>query len=502
LPNPTSSEIVIVGGGLSGTLVAAELLRRGRAPLRVFLVERSNTIGAGLAYGTSCPDHFLNVRASGMSAVAGHPDHLLEWLRGSGAESARRWGADAAATSFLPRGLYAEYARGVLDAAASAAPSGVRLERIRGEALEVETGRLGAAERASRAVRPAGWVTLDDGRRLPAEHVILAVGNPPPRHPSDAPSPAYSTSRYVRNPWAEEALRGIDPNAAVLIAGTNLTMVDVVVALARAGHVGILHAVSRHGLIPREHGPAAPVRGSETVMTSLNGDSAASAGRGKEPLLPSRVREALRALRVEAARGSPMGGEAPGVPEAGGWRAAIDALRPQTQRLWMGFSEEERSRFLRHARPYWEVHRHRGVPANLRDLRALSAKGRLIVRAARIVALEERGPGLAVSLAPRGSATIETLEVARLINATGPEGDFVRAGIPVVDRLFRDGLARPGPLSLGLDATPQGALRDASGTASTFLSTLGPPLRGVLWETTAVPEIREQAARLAARLLD
>jgi uncharacterized NAD(P)/FAD-binding protein YdhS len=43
---------------------------------------------------------------------------------------------------------------------------------------------------------------------------------------------------------------------------------------------------------------------------------------------------------------------------------------------------------------------------------------------------------------------------------------------------------------------------DASGAPSELLFTLGPPLRGQLYETTAVPEIRGQAAALAARLVE
>jgi len=41
----------------------------------------------------------------------------------------------------------------------------------------------------------------------------------------------------------------------------------------------------------------------------------------------------------------------------------------------------------------------------------------------------------------------------------------------------------------------------ASGRPSDRIVALGPPLRGQLYETTAIPEIRDQAAALAGRLL-
>ena len=447
-----------MGGGLSGTLAAAALLRRARSPLRVTLVERSAAVGAGVAYGTSCPEHFLNVRAAGMSGVAGQPDHLLEWLRGAGRSAAARWGAEPDPDAFLPRGLYAEYARGLLDAAAAGAAGGVTLEVATAEALALRPEEGGLAAH------------LSDGRAIAADHVVVAVGNPAPRHPTDEHHPVYESGRYTRDPWSDAALHDLAPEAPILIVGTNLTMIDLVVSLARRGHRGTIHAVSRHGLLPREH--AAPRAG---------------AGAGSGDFSPRSVREAARALRERS--------------EHGTWRAAVDSVRPSAQRIWMGWPEEERRRFLRHARPYWEVHRHRAVPANVRDVERLMASKQLLVHAARIRGYRDEDSSIQVALDPRGRGGTRSLRAERIWNATGPEGDYRRAGLPLVDQIFRDGLGRPGPLGLGLDATPDGALRDGSGAASGRLSALGPPLRGTLWETTAIPEIREQAARLAERLL-
>ena len=63
------------------------------------------------------------------------------------------------------------------------------------------------------------------------------------------------------------------------------------------------------------------------------------------------------------------------------------------------------------------------------------------------------------------------------------------------------GLARPDPLFLGLDVDPQGALIDYKGKPSPSLFTIGPTRKGQLWETTAVPEIRQQAEHLAEHLV-
>jgi len=72
---------------------------------------------------------------------------------------------------------------------------------------------------------------------------------------------------------------------------------------------------------------------------------------------------------------------------------------------------------------------------------------------------------------------------------------------PLLRGLLDSGLARPDSLRLGIEADARGALLNVSGTASDVVFTLGPPLRGQLYETTAIPETRDQAAALAGPLL-
>ena len=60
--------------------------------------------------------------------------------------------------------------------------------------------------------------------------------------------------------------------------------------------------------------------------------------------------------------------------------------------------------------------------------------------------------------------------------------------------LLARGLLRQDALSLGLEVEPD-RLEAAPG-----LHVLGPPTRAALWEATAVPELRAQAARVAELL--
>jgi uncharacterized NAD(P)/FAD-binding protein YdhS len=87
--------------------------------------------------------------------------------------------------------------------------------------------------------------------------------------------------------------------------------------------------------------------------------------------------------------------------------------------------------------------------------------------------------------------------VARIILCIGPDGGSGWRDAPPVPALLRAGLARLDPLGLGLEALPDGSLLDAAGQPVPGLQAIGALTRNALWEITAVPEIRAQAAKAA-----
>jgi uncharacterized NAD(P)/FAD-binding protein YdhS len=106
-----------------------------------------------------------------------------------------------------------------------------------------------------------------------------------------------------------------------------------------------------------------------------------------------------------------------------------------------------------------------------------------------------------VVFSERKAHTLETLRVNRVINCTGSETDCRRIEDSLISSLFLQGLVRPDPLFMGVDVAENGVLLDAHGRPSHSLFAIGPPGKGCLWETTAVPEIRTQAAQLVEHLL-
>lgn len=438
--------VAIIGAGFSGTLQAINLLRHDGP--RATLIERSPVAGEGLAYGAAHPSHVLNVRAGNMSAFPDDPAHFVRWLEARGVENA--------AGSFAARIMYGTYLRELLDAAL--ATHGDRLTVLRGEVRGlVDTG-------------DGVDIALADGSALKADAAVLAVGNLPPHDPPGLDPAKLSADLYKGDPWDGTVPQGLSADDIVLIIGTGLTMVDVALMLEAAGYEGKIIALSRRGLMPRPH--AEP--GVDWQRRNVRPDTVASA-------LVHQMR----------ARGEEIG-----------WRNAVDELRPFTQGMWANASLAERARFLRHLRPWWDVHRHRLAPHVYARIEAMQTRGQLQIVAGNTqgFAAEGDGDGVAVRWRPRGQSDNETLHVRRVINCTGPLGDLARTTDPLLMALRDEGLIRPDAAHLGIDVTASGQVVGKDGKPSEHIYALGPMTRGAFWEIVAVPDIRRQTWDVARRL--
>ncbi len=391
------------------------------------------------------PAILLNVRASNMSAFPDQPMHFVQWLEARGT-------ADAAA-AFVPRVLYGAYLRELLDEARRS--SNGRLDVVTGEAVDLQMD--------DRGVR----VTLADGRELTADAASLAMGNLPPHPPPGLDPMRLAPGRYWADPWDPGAAEGLSKSDRVLVIGTGLTMVDLVLLLEARGYGGKILGLSRRGLLPRPHAPA----------------PAADRINRRPATIASRL---LRSVRKRS-------GEV-------GWRNAVDELRPFTQQLWRAATFQQKRRFLRHLRPWWDVHRHRLAPQVDARLHALIDSGRLTVVAGKLVAFDERPDGIEVTWRPRGSDVLEAVRVTRIINCTGPEGDLPSTAEPLLRKLLARGTIRTDKCRIGIDVDPQARTIGADGRPNERLLALGPLTRGAFWEISAVPDIRSQVWDIARRL--
>lgn len=443
--------IAIVGGGFSGTMLAIQLLR-GDPNLRVAVIDKSSAPGLGLAYSTEDPNHLLNVPAENMSAFPDEPDHLVRWARSNYDPSFR-------AESFLPRKVYGQYVVSLLQSAS--ARSGNRLSWLRDQAVSLTP----QVEHLS--------LHLSEGQCVQAKTVVLALGNSAPPD-LKIPGLRAGARRYAATAWSPSALGGLTEQEDVLLIGSGLTSIDMAISLHGRGFKGKIFIISRRGLLPQTH------RESKSRPDFCAED------------FPQTVRSLLRLIRNEVASAEKEGGD---------WRSVIDAIRPVTSQIWSSLAPHERRRFLRHLRPYWEVHRHRVAPGIGAKLAAMIETGQVQINAGRLVSYSDRNDVAEVTFRARGSAQPRVLRVSRVINCTGSESDCRRINDPLLNSLIGQGLARPDPLFLGLDVDANGALLGWSGIASSVLYAIGPARKGRLWESVAVPELRVQTAELAEHLV-
>ena len=425
--------VLIIGGGFSGAMLAARLAEKGRASL---IVEQAGREGLGVAYGTDDDTHRLNVRAANMGALAHDPAHFLKWLEQHHPDLAD---GDA----FISRRLYGAYLLERFNGVRAEHPD--LIETVQGKAVAIDDTR----------------VVLEDGRTLSGSAIVIATGNPAPRADNTT-----ANARIINDPWTEGALSAIQPEDSIFILGTSLTMADMVLGLIKQGWTGKAVALSRRGLMPRPH---------------IHGHQPA-------PPMPDAALSGPLSKRLHAARQMAKTME---------WQRVMDGYRPVTGRLWLETSQAERARFLRHLRPWWDVHRHRIAPDVFETLSQLQADGRLKVHAGRLsdITADDSGLDIRWTPAPRSSDASGPTRADWFINCTGPAHDAVHT--PLTASLIAAGRARLEPLDQGLDLDSDGRLLNRDGQSETALFALGPPSRAAYWESTAVPDIRQRIEALS-----
>ncbi|MDY7559522.1 FAD/NAD(P)-binding protein [Pseudomonas sp. 10B1] len=460
-----TADILIVGGGLSGSMLAAQLLRLP-GKRHILIIETRSELGRGEAYSASELGHTLNGNAARMSVEPDDPDDLTRWLgryiaAGGWPESAEQ--AVPVAELFPPRGIFGLYVQQRLaEAQALGATYGSSLEHVCDEAIDLQSSDFGVR------------ITLKSGKQLQGKFAILATGLFPA-----ARTPQRETSGLnaaAVDPWDVRTMSQLDPQAKVLIIGAGLTMVDALVSLQQAGHRGPIEVFSRHGLLPH-------VRRQPPAWVDFLADDHSIRS----------TRQLLRKVREQCQQAIAQGID---------WQAPLDTVRAHIGRLWNQASDLQRRQFVRHVRPWWESHHHRSAPLSAALLAKLVKEGRLTIHAASFKELEMLSTGqLQICVRRRGEAEPSHIIGDALINSSGIEYDWRRVDRPLPKNLLSRCLIQPGHLALGIAVHASGALLDAQGDISKRLFAMGPPLRGMWWETTAVTDVASQAKALAERLV-
>jgi uncharacterized NAD(P)/FAD-binding protein YdhS len=266
-----------------------------------------------------------------------------------------------------------------------------------------------------------------------------------------------------------------------VIIGAGLTAIDTLLSLASQPAVGRIWMISRTGLLPQRHLPAAapPHNMESQVQQWLSGPDGSCLARVRRGLLGIVRSKAFGDLN---------------------WRQVLDGLRPHTARIWQALSIRERQRFLARLRPYWEVHRHRMAPAIHSRVEALLGSGRAIAIGGQLQEAGATQRAVTLRYRARRQGSIETVRAAAVFNCTGPAPVRLPGSCPVLNSLHQQQLVTIDPLGLGLITSPGGEAISPFGRVQKDLLVIGALRKPGLWESTAIPELREQADRIARHL--
>lgn len=454
--------VTIVGGGFSGTMLAVHLACNSEQKLTINIIDREGLFARGIAYSPYSKNHLLNVKASKMSAFHRQPSHFTEWLK-----EHRSFIPDVNTgihDTYMPRYIYGKY----LDS--------IWTEIKNNNKLHHEICELKTDLREIHLNRQNVSVVLSNGDSIESDFCVVATGNMLPRNPQIRSVDFYRSSNYFQNPWDLRSVTNTTEDMPVLILGNGLTMVDTVTGLQEHGYTNTIYSLSPNGFGILPH---------ETSGFTYNDFI-------EELPDKARLNEVIHLFFKHKSKLKKAGISA---------QSLIESLRPVTGKIWKGLSTQEKRFFMSRFRHLWGVARHRIPLQTYNEIEKLKSIGRLQVISGKVIDMEETSNGVKVTYRDRKSKEEKHIKVQRVINCTGPDSDIKCQ--PFLDKLLKEGRITQDDLNLGINTdteTYETISADKSNNERLFA--MGSLLRGMLWESTAVNELRQQAEALSERIVE
>ncbi|WP_461452632.1 FAD/NAD(P)-binding protein [Mucilaginibacter sp.] len=460
--NEQPLSIAVIGGGFCGVLTAIHLLQCKSANLHIHVINKGYILAKGVAYEPHTDSLLLNVPNGRMSAFPDMPDHYVLWLQKQYPDFNF---SENIHNEFSPRKLYGEYLASLLDSA------------IQNKHINKSISFHDNYAEDICDVNGLLKIILEGGTQVIANKIVLATGNGKPRLPKGVSKLFEKSNLYHANPWSKKCLANVDHLIDILIIGAGLTTVDTIIGLEDNGFNGKIHTISPNGyrLKPWKENKIAY---SHPFIDNIYND--------KYSLLQLLIMfNKHRKIAVKLDQS---------------FYPLIDSLRPCVQKLWHGFNLTEKQQFIRHIKPFWEKVRHRLPTEQYNRMEDLLKSGKLVTHKGRIVSINESGNKALTTLNIDGE--LKEFIFSRVVNCTGPETDIRKIDDLLLNNLSKKGWICPGPCNLGINACPDnGNIITINGDIKVNITVIGNQLKGILWESTAVPELRTQAKKVASYLL-
>lgn len=458
-----NNKITIIGAGFCGIITALNLAKQsGNQNLDITLIHSGSPFGKGVAYNPNSEKSLLNVPCEKMSCFYDQPNHFLDWTCSQVGYELHK--PEFISKLFLPRALYGKYLLETWNKEIAKLPKNVSLRIIEAFATDVNEYEKGYA------------ITLSTGILLNTKYLVLATGNEKPGNPKISNKEFYSSKNYFQNPWNRESTSNLKSEGDILIIGNGLTMVDTVMELCENKFKGRIFTISPNGfsILPHRH--------SGTSYTAFSDEI-----KGQYDLnrIYSTFVNHSRKLRELGISAEPI----------------TDSLRPFTQNIWINLSVTEKKRFLSHVRHLWGLARHR-LPIHIHDqIQKLRIEKKLEILKGRINDIHENQDVITLEYYNKVTQQDETLHVTRIINCTGPQVNVQKSTNPLLKSLVQKGMIQSDLYRLGVVTTSEYEVVNAYDQVLQGMYTLGGNLRGMLWETTAVPELKKQCHDVASIIL-
>lgn len=473
--------ITIIGMGACGVAAFAEAtirLASARIPgAELHLVSREDDLGPGLAFGTDQPGHLLNTESRLMGLYANEPRHFREWL-------SHRRPLKSDDVEYASRAEYGEYIRQVLaDAHERADRAGIPVHVHKAEAVAIEGDRTAAV------------IHLSDGTTIESHHTVLAIGTPKPIRFEELDG----QPSYFDFPWPARLLRdGIHADQDVIVLGSSLSAIDTFATLMDQDHRGLIHFVSKDGMLPRVEIPAPEdtyprwyftlsemrrlirERGLRFSIVDVfrlfrqEADEAAAAqGDRIDWQAEDRTdRSALDLLPVDIARAE-SGREI--------FQRILTSARFEASEMWDLLGPRDRDRFTRWLAPHFATARFTMPMTNARRLAAAATRGQLRVHSGVTETVRHpQGQGFVSRLADG-----TTVCAPVVVNATGTAMKLDEIPDTLIVQLVERGWLHPHP-SGGIEAHRHSGAVITHDRDAPRLYAVGQLVNGVQRDTNAV----------------
>lgn len=457
-------KVGIIGFGFTGTMLASHLIDKSDFPFELIIVDKLENFNVGVAFKTYSNEHILNVVAGKMSAYKDDPSHFVKWL------GETRWieaeGIDIK-DRFLSRNVYGKYIQSIWEKSENEAiVKNIKIKTFHDLVDSFDLEKDGSTT-----------IFLKQGEIISVDYCIIATGNNSPLNLEIGNASFYRNENYFQNPWNKEVVENLRDDHPVLIIGNGLSMIDTLLGLLEKQYKGKIISISPNGNGLRFI-PNIP-NDSEYLELTNELDSEID------------LLSVIKLLKKHFLKNSDSE-----ITK----RLIIDSLRPHAKRIWRGFNNRDKQIFLRYFKSIWNYLRHR-VPLDVyRKINQLHDEKRLEIKSGKILDFIENDSFIEVKYFDKKNGKEETINVSRVINCTGPGADFMKYEENILKKAKEKGYLSQDDLKLGIKTNIEN-YRIINSFEANNLFTLGINLKGEIFESTAVAELRAQAEQCANEIV-